>query len=128
MAKDKRKTLHSFLCYSKFLLPSYYIIVSFQLMRFPGGSAGKENAYSAGYLHSIPGLGRSRGEGNGSPLQYSCLENPMDCSLPGSPVHGIARVRHDLVTKPAPKDFEDHCLDPLLLRFSKQYFTFFFIY
>ena len=45
---------------------------------FPGGSDGEESACSAGDLGSIPGLGRSPGEGNGSPLQYSCLENPMD--------------------------------------------------
>ena len=51
---------------------------------------------------SISGLGRSPGEENGDPLQYSCLENPMDCSLPGSSVHGIARVGHDLATKPLP--------------------------
>ena len=51
---------------------------------------------------SIPGLGRSPGEGNGNPLQYSCLENPTDCSLPGSSVHGITRVGHNLATKPLP--------------------------
>ena len=45
---------------------------------FPGGSEGKASAYSAGDLGLIPGLGRSPGEGNGNPLQYSCLENPMD--------------------------------------------------
>ena len=45
---------------------------------FPGGSAGKESACNAGDPGSIPGLGRSPGEGNGNPLQYSCLENPMD--------------------------------------------------
>ena len=45
---------------------------------FPGGSDGKASVYNAGDLGSIPGLGRSPGEGNGSPLQYSCLENPMD--------------------------------------------------
>ena len=44
----------------------------------PGGSDGKESACSAGDLGSIPGSGRSPGEGNGYPLQYSCLENPMD--------------------------------------------------
>ena len=44
----------------------------------PGGSDGKVSAYSAGDPGSIPGLGRSPGEGNGKPLQYSCLENPMD--------------------------------------------------
>ena len=45
---------------------------------FPGGSEGKVSACNAGVLGSIPGSGRSPGEGNGSPLQYSCLENPMD--------------------------------------------------
>ena len=43
-----------------------------------GGSDGKASAYSVGDLGSIPGWGRSSGEGNGNPLQYSCLENPMD--------------------------------------------------
>ena len=45
---------------------------------FPCGSDGKVSAYNAGDLGSIPGSGRSPGEGNGNPLQYSCLENPMD--------------------------------------------------
>ena len=45
---------------------------------FPGGSDDKASAYNAGDLGSIPGSGRSPGEGNGNPLQYSCLENPMD--------------------------------------------------
>ena len=45
---------------------------------FPGGSDGKASVYNAGDPGSIPGLGRYPGEGNGNPLQYSCLENPMD--------------------------------------------------
>ena len=45
---------------------------------FPGGSDGKESACNVGDLGLIPGSGRSPGEGNGHPLQYSCLENPMD--------------------------------------------------
>ena len=45
---------------------------------FPGGSDGKESVCSAGDLGSVPGLGRSPGEGNDNPLHYSCLENPMD--------------------------------------------------
>ena len=45
---------------------------------FPGGSDGKACAYNVGDPCSIPELGRSPGEGNGNPLQYSCLENPMD--------------------------------------------------
>ena len=45
---------------------------------FPGGSVGKESACNAEDVNSIPGSGRSPGEGNGNPLQYFCLENPMD--------------------------------------------------
>ena len=45
---------------------------------FPGGSDGKAHAHNVGDSGSIPGSGRSPGEGNGNPLQYSCLENPMD--------------------------------------------------
>ena len=48
------------------------------LWEFPGGSDGKVSVYNAGDLGSIPGSGRSPGEGNGNPLQYSCLENLMD--------------------------------------------------
>ena len=47
-------------------------------MGFPGGSEGKASACNAGDPGLIPGLGRSPGEGNGNPLWYSCLENPMD--------------------------------------------------
>ena len=47
-------------------------------MDFPGGSEGKASAYNEGDWGSIPGSGRSPGEGNGNPLWYSCLENPMD--------------------------------------------------
>ena len=45
-------------------------------MGFPGGSDGKESACNVGDLGSVPGLGRSPGEGHGNPVQYSCLENP----------------------------------------------------
>ena len=48
------------------------------ILGFPRSSVGKESAYSAGDPGSIPRLGRSPGEGNGNPLQYSCLENPTD--------------------------------------------------
>ena len=47
----------------------------------------------------IPGLGRSPGEGHGNPLQYSCLENPMDRGVWQATVHGITKVRHNLATK-----------------------------
>ena len=60
---------------------------------FPGGSDGKESAFSVGDLGLIPGLGRSLGEGNGNPLQYSCLENPMDGGAWRATVHGVAKSR-----------------------------------
>ena len=47
----------------------------------------------------IPGLGRSPGEGNGTPLQYSCLGNPMDRGAWRAAAHGVTRARHDLVTE-----------------------------
>ena len=49
---------------------------------FPGGSDGKASVCNEGDPGSIPGLGRSPGEGNGNPLQYSCLENPMEEGIP----------------------------------------------
>ena len=66
-------------------------------MGFPCGSAGKESACNAGDLGSIPGLGRSTGEGKGYPLQYSGLENSMDYI-----VHGVAKSRTQL------RDFHFH--------------------
>ena len=66
----------------------------------PGGSEVKESACNVGDLGSIPGSGRSPGEGNGNPIQYSCLENPMDREEPGGlQPTGSQRVRHDLETK-----------------------------
>ena len=62
-------------------------------------SVVKGSAWNASDLGSIPGLGRSPGEGNGNPLQYSCLENLMDGGAWQNTVHGVARVRHNLATK-----------------------------
>ena len=58
---------------------------------FPSGSDGKVSVYNAGDLGSIPGSGRSPGEGNGNPLQYYCLENPMDRGAWWATVHGVAK-------------------------------------
>ena len=60
-----------------------------------GGSDGKESALNAGDPDLIPGLGRSPGEGNDSPLQDSCLENPMDRGAWWATVHGSQRIRHN---------------------------------
>ena len=57
-------------------------------MGFPGDSAGKESTCNMGDLGSVPGFGRSPGEGNSYPLQYSGLENSMDCTCI---VHGVAK-------------------------------------
>ena len=58
---------------------------------FPGGSDSKESACNVGDTGLIPGSGRSSGEGNGNPLQYSCLENPMDQGAWWATVHGVAK-------------------------------------
>ena len=60
---------------------------------FPGGSEVKASACNVGNLGLIPGSGRSPGEGNGNPLQYSCLENPMDGGAWWAPVHSVAKSR-----------------------------------
>ena len=60
---------------------------------FPGGSEVKASASNAGDLGLIPGSGRSPGEENGNPLQYSCLENPMDGGAWWATVHGVVKSR-----------------------------------
>ena len=66
-----------------------------ELPGFPVSSDGKESALNVGDQGSIPGSGRSPGEGNGNPLQYSCLENSMDRGAWQATVHGLQRVGHD---------------------------------
>ena len=63
------------------------------LLYFPGGSDGKESACKAEDLGLIPEFGRSPGEGNGNPLQYSCLENSMDRGARQAIVHGVTKSR-----------------------------------
>ena len=65
----------------------------------PRWLSGKESAYNVRDVGSVPGLGKSPGEGNDNPLQYSCLGNPMDRGAGGYNLLGCKRVRHDLVTK-----------------------------
>ena len=68
-----------------------FIAISFSDPDANGGSDSKASAYNAGVLGSIPGPGRSPGEENGNPLQYSCLENPMDGEAWWATVHGVAK-------------------------------------
>ena len=77
-------------------------------MYFPRGSEGKASACNAGDLGSIPGMGRSPGEGNGNPPQCSCLENPMDGEAWWATVHGVTKSRtqlRDFTFKMQPEDF-----------------------
>ena len=77
-------------------------------MGFPSDSDGKESAGNARDLSSIPGLGRSPGEGNGNPLQYSCLENSMDRGFWWATVYGITRSQTRLSNFHS--QFVDGCL------------------
>ena len=72
-----------------------YTVVAFCL-GFPGGSEVKAPACNLGYLGSVPGLGRFPEEGNGNPLQYSCLENPMDRGAWWATVHGVTKSQTQL--------------------------------
>ena len=69
---------------------------------FPHSSVGKESACNSGDCGSIPGSGKSPGEGNGNPLQYSCLENLMNRGAWQTIVHGVEGVGHDFETKQPP--------------------------
>ena len=86
---------------------------------FPGGSEVKASACNVGDLGSIPGSGTSPGEGNGKPLQYSFLENPIERSLVGYSPRGRKRVGHD----PAIKQQQSQ-----QIHFSNQLFTSLWIY
>ena len=68
----------------------------YQISCFPGGSEVKVPASDVGDLGSIPGSGRSPGEGNGNPLQYFCLGNPIDGGAWWATVHGVAKSRTQL--------------------------------
>ena len=75
----------------------------------PGGSDGKESAFSVGDPESIPESGRSPAEGNGNPLQYTCLENPMDGEAWPVKVHGVAKTQTQL------SDFTHSLTHPILI-------------
>ena len=79
---------------SAITLPQYnYIFAAFYnvILGFPGGSVIKNLSVNAGDVGLIPGSGRPPGEGNGNPLQYSCLGNPRDRSTWQASVHGFAK-------------------------------------
>ena len=100
-AFQKFISLYFIKCTEKFQISDcqidFYKRIQSHLLRshlgFPGSSDGKASAYNLGDPSSIPGSGRSPGKEYGNPLQYSCLENPMDCSPPGSSVHGKLKIK-----------------------------------
>ena len=70
----------------------YVLLITYMIyVQFPGGSDGKASACNAGDPGSIPESGSSPGEGNGNPLQHSCLENPMDRGAWQATVRGVAK-------------------------------------
>ena len=85
-----------------FTVNLFFSVLRHHYKGLPHSSVGKESACNAEDPGSISGSGRSPREGNGNPLQYSCLEKPKDRGTWQIPVHGVARVGHDLVTKPPP--------------------------
>ena len=76
-----------------------FVFVYGVFLYFPGGLDGKASVYVAGDPGSIPGLGRSLGEGNGNPLQYYCLENSMDRGAWQATVHGVSKSRTQLTSQ-----------------------------
>ena len=78
-----------------FLMPPALAVRSSPLV-LRGGSGGKVSAYNAGNLGLIPGSGRTTGEGNGNPLQYSCLGNPMDKEAWWATIHGVTESQTQL--------------------------------
>ena len=78
-------------CFLRIILLKILLLVQYMLINTPGGSDGQVSAYNARDLGLIPGSGRPPREGNGNPLQYSCLENPMDRGAWQATVHGVAK-------------------------------------
>ena len=89
----------------------YWPLIPFSRDRTPGGLDSKASAHNAGDLGSIQGLGRSPGEGNGNPLQYCCLENPIDGVAWWAAVHGVARSRTQLSDFTFTFTFHFHALE-----------------
>ena len=86
----------------KHLIPVCVCVCPQCILGFPCSSVGKISACNAGDPGLIPGSGRFPGEGNGNPLQYSCLENSMDRGAFQATAHGVKRVQLDLGTEPPP--------------------------
>ena len=95
--------------------------IRFITLSFLGGSESKEFAYDAGDLGLIPGSGRSLGEGDGNPLQYSCLENSMGRGSRWAIVHGVAKNQMQLTL--SLHFFKTTVLLPSLLYVGRKYMS-----
>ena len=98
-----------------------FAILQYHPLGFPGGSVVKNPPVNAGDLVSIPGSERSPGEGNGNPLQYSCLENPMDREAWQTRVHRVTkelemteRLNDNNIPRPGPSETDSTVASPLL--------------
>ena len=89
--KQQQQYPHKYYCLISFIHSLTQIFIKLQLPVSQSGSVGKESSCKAGDPGLIPGSGRSPGEGNGNPLQYSCLENSMSRGAGQATVHGIAK-------------------------------------
>ena len=103
---SQKGTTFSFCCNQP---PALLLLIPFS-MGFPGGSAGKESACNAEDLGSIPGLGRSPGEGKGYPPQYSGLENSTDCIVHGVEKSWTRLSDFDFTSLPYPTIYFDYFL------------------
>ena len=99
-SKCKWEQTHAYNCKDrstlKYILVNNFLHYLSSISGFPSSSVGKESTCNAGDQHSIPGSGRSSGEGDGNPVQYSCLENPMDRGAWQATVHGVAKSQTQL--------------------------------
>ena len=107
LASEMNANLRSSTWLSSDLLTTRPFSLNPQILGFPCNAVSKESACNAGDQGLIPGWERSPGEGNGSPFQYSCLENPMDRGAWRATVHVVTRVRRDLTTKLPPPELKE---------------------
>ena len=127
------KWLFTFLPTYKYLYINVYIFIYkciyiHTYTGFPGGSEVKSSTCNAGDLGSIPGSGRSPGEGNGNPLQYSCLENPMDRGAWWATVHGVAKSQTRLSDFPFTFTFTHIYSGIFIVTYICEYFLHFVSY
>ena len=83
-------------------MPWRWVVIPKVVLSANNPPAVQETACGTGDPGLVPGSGKSPGEGNGNPLHYSCLENPMDRGAWWALIHGVTRVGHDFATKPQP--------------------------